>query len=172
MSLGSAPAAARSASTHPPLFRLEGELAGGPQPTRAGLEHLARLGFRSILNLAAEGEPLAPLSPNVEASWAHALGLVHERLSLFHDQLRAEHVELFRAALARLPRPTFVGSTTGQRAAAFLTLEHALTHGYTAEVALEAARGQGLEFDDERLLDFVRAELLRRTTAPLPLAEA
>jgi protein tyrosine phosphatase (PTP) superfamily phosphohydrolase (DUF442 family) len=165
VSTAPAPAAARSASTHPPLFRLEGGLAGGPQPTRAGLERLARLGFRSILNLSAEGEPLAPLSPNVEASWAHALDLVHARLALFHDQLRAEHVELFRAALARLPRPTFVGSLTGQRAAAFLTLELALTRGYSAEVALEAARGQGLEFDDERLRRFVLAELVRRTAS-------
>jgi protein tyrosine phosphatase (PTP) superfamily phosphohydrolase (DUF442 family) len=161
--------AARSARTHPPLFRLEGGLAGGPQPTRAGLERLARLGFRSIWNLSSEGEELAPLSPNVEASWAHALDLVHERLSLFSEHLRAEHVELFRAALARLPRPTFVGSCSGQRAAAFLTLELPLRHGFRAEVAFEAARSQGLEFEDERLRHFVPAELLRRGAALQPV---
>jgi len=172
VSRGHAPAAPRSARAKVPAFRLEGGLAGGPQPDRAGLERLARLGFRSILNLSAEGEAGLPLSPNVEASWAHALGLVHERQSLFLEHLRSEEVERFRAALARLPRPCFVGSRGGQRAAAFLTLELALARGYSAEVACEAARGAGLEFEDERLRRFVRSELERRGPATPPPVRA
>src|SRR5262245_41665264 len=106
-----------------PRFHLDDTLWGGPQVDRAGLERLAKQGFRAVLNLSAEGEAGAPLSPNVEASWAHALALEHGRLSVFVDDLVPELVDRFRAVLATLRRPVYVESLHGRRAAALLTIE-------------------------------------------------
>lgn len=153
----------------PLRFRLHDDLAGGSQPSLAGLERLARQGFRSILNLSAEGEEGAPLSPNVEASWAHALDLQHGRLSVYLDNLRPELVESFQRALTALPRPVYVESRTGRRAAAFLTLQLALERALSADEAFAAARELGMDCELEELKNFVRAALERRDEAQMNL---
>lgn len=143
-------------------FRLDSSISGGGQPSLKGLERLARKGFRSILNLSAEGEPGPHLSPNVEASWAHALAMQHGRMSVYLDSLRPELVELFLRALADLPRPVYVESKTGRRAAAFLTIKLALERRLSADQAFETARSLGMDCQQEELRDFVRAEIERR----------
>jgi uncharacterized protein (TIGR01244 family) len=143
-------------------FQLDPTLAGGSQPDRKGLERLARQGFRSVLNLSAEGEEGPQLSPNVEASWAHTFGMQHGRLSVYPDNLRPELVERFQRTLAALPRPVYVESRTGRRAAAFLTLHLGLERGLSSEQAFEAARALDMDCELEELRAFVRAALERR----------
>lgn len=149
-------------------FRLDAALSGGAQPTQAGLERLAREGFRSILNLSAEGEEGTQLSPNVEASWAHTFAMEHGRLAVFLDNLRPELVARFQRALASLPRPVYVESRTGRRAAAFLTLQLALQRSLGAERAFAEALALGMDCELEELRGFVRAALERRDALPSP----
>lgn len=149
-------------------FRLDASVSGGSQPTRKGMERLVREGFRSILNLSAEGEEGVPLSPNVEASWAHALALEHGRLSVYLDNLRSDLVERFLAALGALPVPCWVESRTGRRAAAFLTIKLALDRHLSADEAFDAARALGMLCELPELERFVRAEIGRRGTRPAP----
>jgi uncharacterized protein (TIGR01244 family) len=150
-------------------FRVDATLSGGSQPTKEGLERLAREGFRSVLNLSAEGEEGTQLSPNVEASWAHAFDMQHGRMGVFLDNLRPELVESFQRALAALPAPVFVESRTGRRAAAFCTLRLALVRQLSADQAFEAARALGMDCELEELRGFVRAALERRDARSLSL---
>lgn len=143
----------------PTRFRFDADIWGGAQPSLKGLERLARQGFRSILNLSSEGEAGPQLSPNVEASWAHALAMEHARLSVYANNLRPELVERFQQALDVLPRPVYVGSRTGRRAAAFLTIRLARERGLTADQAFDAARSLGMDCESEELRSFVRAAL-------------
>lgn len=148
-------------------FRVDALLSGGPQPSRKGLESLAKEGFRSILNLSAEGEEGLPLSPNVEASWAHALALRHGRLSVYPDNLRSDLVERFQQGLDALPGPIYVESRTGRRAAALLTIKLALDRHLSVDQAFETARSLGMDCELEELRRFVRVELESRG-APHP----
>lgn len=111
----------------------------GPQLDRRGVEELWRAGFRSIVNVADEGEPGQILSPNVEATWAHTFGLEHARLSV-SAFIRAEHVERLRRLLARLPRPIYLHSTGGERAR--ILGFAALARDRTPEEALREARSR------------------------------
>lgn len=149
-------------------FRLDAALSGGSQPTRKGMERLVREGFRSILNLSAEGEAGTQLSPNVEASWAHALALEHGRLSITLDNLRSDLVERFQVALDALPAPCWVESRTGRRAAAFLTIKLALDRHLSAAEAFETARALGMACELPELERYVRAEIELRGTRPVP----
>lgn len=152
-------------------FRFDSTISGGRQPSLKGMEGLAKEGFRSILNLGAEGETGAPLSPNVEGSWAHALAMQHGRLSVFLDNLRSDLVERFQRALDDLPGPVYVESTTGRRAAGFLTLKLALDRHLSADQAFETARSLGMDCELEGLKRFVRTEVVRRVVSPGVAAE-
>ena len=149
-------------------FQLDARVTGGSQPSLKGLERLAREGFRSVLNLSAEGEPGPQLSPNVEASWVHALAMEHGRLSVFLDDLRSDLVERFQRLLRELPGPVFVESRTGRRAAAFLTIQLALDRSLAADRALAAARDLGMDCELEELRRYVRTEIERRTPGDAP----
>lgn len=131
-------------------------------PTRAQLEALARQGLRSVLNLNTEGEPGEPLSPNVEASWAHALDLRHERVSFTVEALRSEDVERFLVTLAALPAPVLVHSLGGRRAAAMGLVHLGRTRGLGGAATVRAARELGLACSLDPLREFVEVELDRR----------
>lgn len=135
----------------------------GPAPDRRGIERLAKQGIRSLLDLRDEGEPGQTLSPNVAASWAHATDLVHLRAPISRAVLQPNSVDRFLAQLARAPRPVYVHSDSGRRAAALLAIHLALEQGLPAQQALERLRAQGLDPAAHALLRFVETEVARRT---------
>src|SRR5688572_24705665 len=102
-----------------PRFRFHGGISGGGELARRDIDALAKQGFRSIFDLREEGEPGQTLSPNVAATWAHACGLEHRRLAVSVEHLEPRLVDLFLQTLAELPRPVYVHSQSGRRAATF-----------------------------------------------------
>lgn len=144
-------------------FRCGEGLLFGDSPTLADLQDLARdERLRSVLNLNTEGEPDERLSPNVEASWAHALALHHGRASFTADQPCVADLERFLDALARAPRPVLVHSRHGRRAAAMVLFQLGIERGLTGRGAVAAARDLGFACEHEALRRFAEAELDRR----------
>lgn len=138
----------------------------GRSPTLRDIEWLARKsGVRSLLNLNTEGETGEHLSPNVEASWAHAFAMQHERVSIDVGVLRSEWVDRFLAQLERMDRPVYVHSLRGQRAKAFVAIQLALQRGQSGAQALAAARAEGLGDASQVLADFVVDEVDQRSPA-------
>ncbi|MFN0242931.1 MAG: fused DSP-PTPase phosphatase/NAD kinase-like protein [Planctomycetota bacterium] len=91
------------------------DLAAGTSPDKECLESLRRRGFRAVVNLNAEGVAGAPLSPNVEATWAHAEALEHARLALY-DFPSSRDVDAFVELYERMPKPLYVHSVDGASA--------------------------------------------------------
>ena len=149
-----------------PHFRFDSSISAGGQLSRTDIDRLAREGFRSILNLSEEGEPGQLLSPNVEATWAHANAMEHGRASVSVDHLNSHWMDRFLEALDELPRPVYVHSETGRRAVAFLIIKMALDRHLSADQALREARSLGMECGLEALNRFVRAEVERRRLGP------
>jgi uncharacterized protein (TIGR01244 family) len=143
------------------FHRLGAGLAAGPQPrTSREVGRIARSGFRTIVNLAQEGEPGQELTPNVEATWAHAFGLEHVRVSM-DERPSPDDVERFLRALRSAARPVFVHSTGGARAAALAAIAFSMEQGRPpAEVLRQLARdGSPLP---ARLGELVEEETARR----------
>jgi len=135
----------------------------GCSPTLRDLERLARKeGFRSLVNLNTEGEQGEILSPNVEASWAHAYGLRHERVSFDVERPRTSDVDRFLQTLATVPRPVFVHSLHGRRAAAMILVKLGLEQGTSGADAVLAARSLGIACTLDSLRRFAEAEIDRR----------
>jgi len=140
---------------------LDAGLAAGTTPTRRDLERLAREGFRTVINLNMEGEPGLSMSPNVEASWAHACALAHVRVGVDLEFLGPEHAERFLDAFARAEPPVYVHSHDGRRAAAFAVLAYALERDLDAPTALARAAKDGLTLDSEPLRRFIADAITR-----------
>jgi len=147
-------------------FQCGAGLSVGCSPTLADIEDLVRKeGLRSLLNLNTEGEPGETLSPNVEASWAHALDLRHERASFAADLPRVGDVDRFLQALASVPRPVFVHSLHGRRAAAMILVHLGLEQGLSGAAAVQAAKGLGITCTLDSLRRFAESEVDRRRAA-------
>jgi len=144
--------------------RHDDAISFGRSPGMRDMETLAcRAGFRSLLNLNTEGEAGELLSPNVEASWAHAFAMQHERVSIDVGVMRSEWVDRFLSTLSQIAKPVYVHSLRGRRAAALMAVHMALEQGLSGSEALERARGLGLVGAPKGLEDFVVAEVDLRT---------
>lgn len=105
----------------PALIRCDADISTGPSPDIGQIEWLARRrGFVALLDLNEEGEPGQTLSPNVSASWAHTFGMMHERVSISLERPAEADVERFLEALGAIPKPVYVHSAHGARAAALV----------------------------------------------------
>jgi protein tyrosine phosphatase (PTP) superfamily phosphohydrolase (DUF442 family) len=136
-----------------PLAIAPGLFVGG-QLDQRGVEELCRARFRSILNLAHEGEPGQILSPNIEASWAHTFGLEHARLSVGPSPRREDFERLCRL-LDELPPPIYVHSTGGERALALGVACLARRQGWSSEQALREAESRAGALHSESLKRFL-----------------
>ena len=141
-------------------------IVAGPAPDQKAIARLARRGYRSLLDLRTEGEPGQVLSPNVAASWAHANAIEHLRASISRGVLVPGSVDRFLQQLALAPRPVYVHSGTGRRAAAALAIHLALEQDLPADQALARARELGLDPGARELVRFVETEVARRRGGP------
>ena len=144
--------------------RVDDGLSLGSSPTVRDIERLARkAGFRTLLNLNMEGEPGQVLSPNVEATWAHTFEMQHGRVSIDFELLLPERVDRFLETLRASPKPVYVHSLGGRRAAALATIHLALARGIPGSEALAAAQALGIDCELESLRRFAVSEVDRRT---------
>jgi protein tyrosine phosphatase (PTP) superfamily phosphohydrolase (DUF442 family) len=135
----------------------------GRSPTIRDIEMLARkAGFRALLNLNTEGEPGQILSPNVEATWAHAFELRHERVSIDAGNLRSEGVDRFLETLQKIRKPVYVHSLRGRRAASLMIIHLALERWLPANEALAEAQALGMDCELEQLRAFTESEVDQR----------
>jgi len=148
-------------------FRCGEGLSLGCSPTRADIEDLARKdGLRSLVNLNTEGEPGEVMSPNTEASWAHALDLRHERASFAAEHPLGGDVDRFLQALGSVPRPVFVHSQHGRRAAAMILVHLGLEQRSSGTAAVQAAKDLGITCTLDSLRRFAESEVDRRIAGP------
>ena len=148
------------------LVRYDDQVSLGKSPSIRDIETLARkAGFRAILNLNTEGETEQILSPNVEATWAHAFELQHERVSIYMESLRSEMVDEFLETLRKIHKPVYVHSLHGRRAAALMIVHLALERQLSGEAVFAQARALGIDCELGELQDFTASEVDQRTHA-------
>ena len=132
-------------------------------------QQLARkAGFRALLNLNTEGEPGQILSPNVEATWAHAFELQHERVSIEVGNLRSEGMDRFLETLQKIGKPVYVHSLCGRRAASLMTVHIALERTLSANEAFAEAKALGIDCKIEELRAFTESEVDQRNPGGTP----
>jgi protein tyrosine phosphatase (PTP) superfamily phosphohydrolase (DUF442 family) len=142
--------------------RYDAGVSLGKSPAIRDIERLARkAGFRALLNLNVEGESGQLLSPNVEATWAHAFAMQHERVSIDLGDLRPESVDRFLETLQKIAKPVYVHSLLGRRAAALMTVQLALERKLSGSDALVEAQTLGLDCTLEPLQRFTVSEVDR-----------
>ena len=141
---------------------LDGDLHIGCTPTQADVNALSLSGCKSMLSLNHGDETGLPSTTASEARWARSLGMEHAEVPLDRAQLRPADVDAVVAALARLPRPVFVHSAQGSRAAAVAIIHRALTTGTTAQQAHRWAEDYDLRLESSDLYRFVVREVMRR----------
>ena len=133
----------------------------GAQIDKHGVEELWRAGFRSIVNLAHEGEPGQILSPTVESSWAHTFDLDHARLSVGPSP-GGEQFERLCRLLEGLPRSIYMHSTGGERALALGVTFVARRRGWSAEQALREVKSRAIALRSDSLKHFLLETLAAR----------
>ena len=145
-------------------LRYSDSISLGQSPTIRDIELLVRkAGFRALLNLNTEGEPGQILSPHVEATWAHAFELQHERVSIDVANPRSESVDSFLETLQKIGKPVYVHSLRGRRAAALMIVHLALGRRLSASEAFAEAKALGIDCEIEELRAFTESEVDRRT---------
>jgi protein tyrosine phosphatase (PTP) superfamily phosphohydrolase (DUF442 family) len=129
----------------PAPIRCDPDISVGPSPDIGQIRWLARRGgIHALLDLNEEGEPGQVLSPNVAASWAHTLELAHERVSISLERPAEADVERFLTTLRAIPKPVYVHSASGERAAALVTIWFGIERGMCGVDALAFACALGL----------------------------
>ncbi len=136
----------------------------GSQVDKRGIEELWRAGFRSIVNLAHEGEAGQVLSPNIEASWAHTFELDHARLSVGSFP-RKEQFERLCQLCDELTRPIYLHSTGGERALALGLASVARRRGWSGEQALREAESRAIALRSDSLKRFLLEVLEARDSS-------
>ena len=138
------------------LMKITDQLFVGAQPTAEYLDGLSQQGFKSVVNLRADGEDEQPLSPHAEAERVRALGMQYLNLPVSMKAMKPELVNQFRQELASLPGPVYVHCHKGKRAGAMAMMHTACEAGHTGEQTLQMAEQMGFECDQPELVEFVK----------------
>ncbi len=116
----------------------EGIVSGG-QPEPEQLATARDLGFKTVVNLRAAGEP------GSRREEVEALGLVYLEIPIAGAEgLTAENALAFAAALEEAERPALVHCGSGNRAGALFALKAFHADGKSAEEALAIGKAAGL----------------------------
>jgi uncharacterized protein (TIGR01244 family) len=114
----------------------------------ADLGELARLGYRTVIDLRTDGEPAAGgLSPSEEEARARGLGLAYRRVPVSMQSLDDAPIAAVRTALEAATAPVLVHCSSGLRAIALALLHVCCEEGATADDALVRARTLGLDWE-------------------------
>ena len=137
------------------LIKINEQITVGPQPSEQELAELKRMGFKSIVNVRAEGEKDQPLSPQVEGDQARAMGLHYVHIAVPMGNFQAAQVDQFRVAMAKLPQPVFSHCLGGKRAGVLAMMHEAVEEGLSGEEAITRANEKGLNIDKPELAQFM-----------------
>jgi uncharacterized protein (TIGR01244 family) len=140
------------------LHRLDDRLAVSDAPTTDDLTRLHAAGFRSLVDLRADGEPRPRgLAPWEEARLAAAAGLAYRQVPVEPPRLGDQLAAAVRQAVRESPPPVLLHCTSGRRAGVFGLLILAGDQGLSLDACLERGRALGLDFDGmPRLTAFLR----------------
>jgi uncharacterized protein (TIGR01244 family) len=121
---------------------LPGVLTGG-QPDTNQLAELAKLGYKTVINLRKPGERGEVAD---EASVVKSHGMSYVSIPVGHGEgLDRENAEVLGKILAnRDARPVVIHCASGNRVGALLALEEAWVQGRPPEKALELGKAAGL----------------------------
>src|SRR5262245_24212392 len=137
-----APATA-DATLIPNYVRIRSDLAAAGQPSSAGLQALAKLGFRTVVNLRREDED----GPKDERSIVEAQGLRYVSVPITAATLSREDAQAVRAVLDDPERgPVLLHCTSSNRVGGVWALIQA-GRGMPLEDAIAEGRKAGLTGD-------------------------
>lgn len=148
------------------VHRLTDRFAVSDAPTEDELRALALQGFRSIVDLRADGEPHPRgVAPWKEARLAAEVGLAYRQIPVEPPRLGARLGDLVRQAVREATPPVLLHCTTGRRAGICGLLVVACDERLTVSSCLERGRAIGLDFDGmPRLSVFLRQYVERCAT--------
>jgi len=126
-----------------PYFRvIDSNYAACGQPTQQGFQKVKELGYKTILNLRAEGEA----GVNDERALVETLGMRYEWIPITADSITDEKVQKF-AAIVDAPRnrPVFVHCASSNRVGALWAIYYGTKKGLPVEEALKKGADAGLK---------------------------
>jgi uncharacterized protein (TIGR01244 family) len=140
------------------LHRFTDRIAVSGALVEEDIRRLAAEGFRSIIDLRADGEPRPQgLAPWDEATLAAAAGLAYRQIPVEPPRLGDGLGHAVRRALYEAAPPVLLHCTTGRRAGTFGLVALACDEALTVEQCLARGRAMGLDFDGmPRLATFLR----------------
>lgn len=148
--------AARSAPAYaelPNFHKVDEHLYRGAQPHKGGLERLAAMGVRSVVNLRDDD-----VRAREEERDARALGLRYFNVPISRAGRPSEEriKELLEIVDAPANQPAFVHCKRGaDRTGAFVAVYRMTHDGWTGERALEEAEAYGMRFWQRGKKDFI-----------------
>jgi uncharacterized protein (TIGR01244 family) len=148
------------------LHRLTDRLAVSDAPAENDLPQLTALGFRSIIDLRADGEPRPRgIAPWDEARRAPDYGLAYRQIPVEPPRLGDHLGDLIRRAVREAIPPVLVHCTTGRRAGVFGLIVVACDEQLSVEQCFERGRAIGLGFDGMPRLTAFLEHYLERCSA-------
>ncbi|QDV85801.1 fused DSP-PTPase phosphatase/NAD kinase-like protein [Planctomycetes bacterium TBK1r] len=138
-------------------IKINDAITVGAQPTAEQLSGLKDSGFRSVLNLRADGEDDQPLSPHDEGEQAKQLGLEYENIPVTMKTMSPELVDRVRGQFGKLPTPIYVHCQKGKRAGAMAMMHTACEAGKSGDETLAMAEQMGFECNQPQLAEFVKS---------------
>jgi uncharacterized protein (TIGR01244 family) len=148
------------------VHRLSDRLAVSDAPSEDDLRTAAREGFRTIIDLRADGEPHPRgLAPWKEARLATEIGLAYRQVPVEPPRLSNRLGDLLRRTVREATGPVLLHCTTGRRSGIFGLLVVACDERLTVASCLERGAAIGLVFDGmPRLSAFLKQYVERCAT--------
>ena len=148
------------------LHRLTERLSVADAPTEDELRGLRARGFRSIVDLRADGEPRPRgVAPWEEARLAATNGLAYHQVPVEPPRLGDHLGDLVRRTVREAAAPVLLHCTTGRRAGVFGLIVLACDERLPPEEYRRRAQAVGLNFEGmPRLSAFLESYVGRRTS--------
>lgn len=140
----------------PERLKINEEVTIAPQPDEAEIQSLPEVGFRSVVNLRAEGEDAQQIAPQAEGEMVKAAGMQYLHLPVAMSSLDEELVNTFRRHYRGIPKPMYVHCELGKRAGALVLMHIACERGLTSEEAMEQAHEMGFDCEQPQMKEFVK----------------
>lgn len=154
----------------PNLHRVNARLYRGAQPKSGGIQRLAQMGIKTVVNLRDNDE-----HEKAEAAEARAAGLRYFNEPLARlgrpDDAQVEHI----LAIIDAPenQPVFVHCAHGADRTGTIIACYRIAHdGWTGEAAKDEAKHYGLKFWQRGMKDFIQGYYERRHPNGAPAAPA
>lgn len=152
------------------LHRLNERLSVSDAPTEDEVRGLAAHGFRSIVDLRADGEPRPRgVAPWDEARLATTNGLAYHQIPVEPPRLGDHLGDLVRRTVREAAAPVLLHCTTGRRAGVFGLIILACDERLPPKEYCSRAHALGLNFEAmPRLSAFLESYVGRRAAGGLP----